>query len=268
MPAPYTRHENFPSRFVQSRHVDVWLPDDYEEKADKNFSVLYMHDGQNLFDPQATPYGCWGVIPAIHKLSKDKKKIKDTIVVGIWNTEKRLDEYLPHKPFLTTRGQKALKRISYLQGEVLSDQYLEFIVEELKPFIDSTYRTHSGPEHTFIMGSSMGGLISLYAICEYPHVFSGAGCISTHWPIIRTLYRDYLKNNLPDPKTHKIYFDFGTKGLDAKYEPHQNRIDKVMETAGYTHWRNWITQKFDGADHNETSWRERIHIPLQFLLEK
>jgi predicted alpha/beta superfamily hydrolase len=180
-----------------------------------------------------------------------------------------LDEYLPNKPFRTSRGETALDKIKpHLKGEVLSDLYLQFLVTELKPFIDQSYRTLSGQENTYIMGSSMGGLISLYALCEYPDVFYGAGCLSTHWPIIRTLFRDYLQENIPDPSTHKIYFDFGTVGLDKEYEPHQKRIDAVMENAGYTFGENWLTQKFESAEHNEAAWRERIHIPLQFLLKK
>ena len=187
--------------------------------------------------------------------------------MGVWKTEIRWDEYLPLKPFLVKRGEKALARINAeLENGVVSDQYLKFLVEELKPFIDKTYRTRPDVENTFIMGSSMGGLISLYAICEYPQIFGGAGCVSTHWPAVKTLMRDYLKKQLPDPATHKIYFDYGTEHLDAKYEPHQKRVDAVMAAKGYAQGKNWITRKFEGATHNEASWQARIHIPLTFLL--
>ncbi|MDW8466083.1 MAG: alpha/beta hydrolase-fold protein [Chloroherpetonaceae bacterium] len=149
-----------------------------------------------------------------------------------------------------------------------SDNYLRFLVEELKPFIDSTYRTRPEQSHTFIMGSSMGGLISLYAICEYPHIFGGAACLSTHFPAADGAVIEYMKSHLPDPATHKIYFDYGTETLDAQYEPYQQRADAVMRQRGFIEGKNWITRKFPGDEHSERAWRKRVHIPLLFLLGK
>ena len=133
---------------------------------------------------------------------------------------------------------------------------------------------HKNKKHTFIAGSSMGGLISLYAICEYPKVFGGAACLSTHWPGV--FYTDknpipeqffkYLKKKLPNPNNHKIYFDFGTATLDAMYEPYQIEVDKIMKQKGYTS-KSWITKKFEGEDHSEVAWAKRLHIPLVFLLK-
>ena len=114
----------------------------------------------------------------------------------------------------------------------------------------------------------MGGLISCYAISEYPKVFGGAGCISTHFPAGEGVVIDYFKENLPSPKNHKIYFDYGTEALDAQYEPYQKKMDLVMKKRGWTRGKNWITRKFQGADHSERAWRKRIHIPLEFLLGK
>ena len=99
----------------------------------------------------------------------------------------------------------------WVSTDICSDHYLRFIVEELKPYVDAHYRTLPDQHNTFIMGSSMGGLISLYAMCEYPHVFGGAGCVSTHFPIGRGIALKYMQDNLPDPKTHKFYFDYGTR---------------------------------------------------------
>jgi enterochelin esterase-like enzyme len=125
----------------------------------------------------------------------------------------------------------------------------------------------------------MGGLISLYAICEYPTVFGGAACLSAHTPMIKSellvavadsdvasKFRDYLKINLPDPKNHKIYFDYGDKTLDAYYKPFQEKIDLIMTEKGFTD-KNWITQFFPGDDHSEKSWSKRLSIPLIFLLK-
>ena len=119
---------------------------------------------------------------------------------------------------------------------------------------------------TLVMGSSMGGLISLYAISEYPQVFGGAGCVSTHWPIGGYELVDEMAQILPDPATHRLYFDFGTETLDSTYEPFQHRMDDRLREAGYVEGVNWVTYKFEGAEHSERSWRERVHIPLEFLL--
>jgi len=139
-------------------------------------------------------------------------------------------------------------------------------VEELKPFIDANFRTLPGQGHTFIMGSSMGGLLALYALEQYPELFAGAGCMSTHWPVGGDLLVDYLGEHLPDPTTHKLYFDYGTKTMDAEYEPYQQRMDTFLQAAGYQAEKNWITRKFGGAEHSEVAWRARVHIPLLFLL--
>jgi predicted alpha/beta superfamily hydrolase len=149
---------------------------------------------------------------------------------------------------------------------VISDAYLKFLVTELKPFVDRTYRTRTGPADTFIMGSSMGGLISCYAVAEYPQVFGGAGCVSTHWPLVDGAMVDYLGRTMPDPKTHRFYFDHGTVTLDAMYGPYQKRADAVMRSAGYTDGVNLMTRAIEGAEHNETAWRVRMGEALAFLI--
>jgi len=156
-----------------------------------------------------------------------------------------------------------------------SDDYLKFIVKELKPYIDRTYATHSDRQNTFIAGSSMGGLISLYALCEYPKIFGGAACISTHWvgtfspennPVPQA-FLSYLDAKLPDPNNPKLYFDCGDQALDALYPEIQAKVDALMKSKGYSD-RNWLTRYFPGEDHSEKAWKKRLHIPLEFLLGK
>ena len=149
-----------------------------------------------------------------------------------------------------------------------SDEYLKFIVTELKPFIDANYATAANLSNTFIIGSSMGGLISLYAASEYPEVFGGAGCVSTHFPLGEGVILEYMKKHLPSPKNHKIYFDYGTETLDAQYEPYQTEADKIMKKKGYKKDKNWITRKFPGEEHSEKSWRKRVDVPITFFLGK
>jgi predicted alpha/beta superfamily hydrolase len=118
------------------------------------------------------------------------------------------------------------------------------------------------------MGSSMGGLISAYAMSEYPEIYGGAGCVSTHWPAGDGIVIDYLKAHLPDARTHRFYFDYGTETLDANYEPYQRKMDEVMRNAGYKEGKNWVTKKFVGAEHAERAWSQRVDVPLTFLLHK
>jgi len=270
-------YENFESDFVDPRNVDVWLPAGYDDNVRKNYPVIYVHDGQNLFIPEIS-YGGeeWGIDEAITKLSEDRK-IPEAIVVGIWNTEKRYQEYMPQKPY-NDLGRKPQGQLREAQGgNPVSDNYLKFIIEEVKPFVDSAYRTKPGREETYVMGSSMGGLISMYAVCEYPGVFRGAACLSIHWighkdieeyHAVSDAFVSYLYESLPDAGGHLFYFDYGTEGLDANYEEHQQKIDQVMKSKGYRKGKDWVTQKYDGHDHNEHYWRKRIDVPLMFLLGK
>lgn len=265
---------NFKSEFVKPRNVDVWLPNGYSEK--KKYSVIYMHDGQMLFDSTTTwNKQDWGVDDTMGALLKSGK-IRETIVVGIWNNERRHSEYFPQKPFEMLEKDfrdSLLHQTELFVVAVQSDKYLEFLVKELKPFIDKHYSTKKEKDETFIAGSSMGGLISMYAICEYPEVFGGAACLSTHWlgtfetdnNPVPAKFINYMKHNLPNPESHKIYFDFGTETLDEYYEPFQNEADKVMQARGFDK-TNWITEKFPGQEHSENAWKSRLHIPLQFLL--
>ncbi len=268
-PGKLLRYENFPSGLVPPRHVDLWLPPGYAASAASRYPVIYMHDGQNLFLPGSSYAGVpWSVDLALVRLM-DEGKIPGAIVVGLWNIgANRWGEYLPQKPAERPEGREFAARFrDRLPGLVSSEAYLKFLVNELKPFIDATFRTLPGQPHTFVMGSSMGGLISLYALTEYPQVFGGAGCVSTHWVAGGNLLVDYFASALPKPGKHKIYFDYGTETADAAYEPFQIRMDEKMRAAGYTFGVDWLTRKFEGAEHSERSWRERVLLPLAFLLE-
>ena len=263
------RFEKFHSQYVQPRNIDVWLPENYN--PNQKYAVLYMHDGQMLFDTAITwNHQAWKVDETVTKLLK-QGRIKDCIVVGIWNNgDNRHAEYFPQKALAyLPDGFKEEVVNDDLKRKPLADNYLLFITTELKPFIDSTFSTKTDSANTFIAGSSMGGLISLYAICEYPHVFGGAICMSTHW-VGSTNHQNYrafshafcayLAGHLPDGMSHKIYFDHGDKTLDSLYWPYQMAIDKVMEASGYN-FNNWM-----GDDHSENSWGPRLGGPLKFML--
>jgi len=261
------RHADVPSRYIAPRHVDVWRPPEDRMDSATRYPVIYMQDGQNLFDPALSFIGVdWGIDEAMMRLIREQR-CSGAIVVGIWNSPLRFQEYMPQKPLTSSQGQRILSRfIEQSGGNPFSDRYLRFLVEELKPLIDAHYPTLPDPAHTWIMGSSMGGLISLYALTEYPDVFGGAGCLSTHWPIGEEVLVDALGAALPPADRHRLYFDFGTETLDADYEPWQQRMNEWLRAAGYQEGQDWLTRKFEGAEHSERAWRERVDLPLGFLL--
>jgi predicted alpha/beta superfamily hydrolase len=266
-PAPrVVKHDAFPSQHVAARRVDVWLPPGYDAAAADRYPVVYMHDGQNLFDPAASYGGVpWSVDQAMLRLLA-RGEARPAIIVGVWNSPARFEEYMPRKAVAAAQFRAYPTMPMMPADSIKSDAYLKFLVGELKPFVDRTYRTRPEREHTFVMGSSMGGLISAYAVCEYPEVFGGAGCVSIHWPAGDGAMVDYLAKNLPAPGVHKFYFDHGTETVDALYEPWQRRADAVLRAAGYTPGPLWLTRKFPGTEHNEKAWRERVDLPLRFLL--
>ena len=275
-------YEKFKSDFVAARNIDVWLPDGYSEN--EKYAVLYMHDGQMLFDAQTTwNKQEWKADEVAAKLMAEATT-QQFIIVGIESIASlRHTDYFPQKPFESLPQQTidSLYAIGAkltppkFANKVNSDNYLKFIVTELKPFIDKNFSVKTDRENTFIAGSSMGGLISMYAICEYPEIFGGAACLSTHWPgvfsvennPIPSAFLDYMKTHLPSPKNHKIYFDYGDQTLDALYAPFQKRADVIMREKGFTA-KNWETRFFPGDDHSETSWAKRLDIPFAFLLSK
>lgn len=273
------RLADVPSRWVAPRHVDVWLPSDYS--PGKRYQVLYMHDGQNLFDGRFAFGGkSWQPQAAVDRLVK-AGRIADTIIVGIWNAGiERYAEYYPEKflPF----APEAVRR-EYVEqasnGRSKADAYLRFIVEELKPAIDRRYAVKTGPESTAIVGSSMGGLISIYALCEYPQVFGAAAGLSTHWVGKPTAWgrerarnaalplaaMSYLQQHLPPAGRHRVYTDRGDDGLDSLYAPAHLMVAEVLRERGYTS-ADAMTPLLPGTGHNEAYWAARLDSVLQFLM--
>lgn len=223
------------------RNIIIWLPPGYKRIRNilKKYPVLYMHDGQNLMDPQTAFAGKdWRVDETIVKLCGEKK-MKEIIVVGIYNTPDRIEEY--------GNAEK-------------SELYLKFIVDELKPFIDTNYRTLSGREDTAIMGSSLGGLVSFIAGWKYYDVFSMAGCLSS------SFYYDNervfeMVNPAGRPKSKvKFYIDHGEDGLIRG----QKMFCRLTEL-GYVIGKDIDYYYSPGAEHNEPAWAHRLERPLLFF---
>ena len=269
------RIENFQSKFVDARNVDVWLPDGYD--TTKKYNVVYMHDGQMLFDSTQTwNKKEWGADETFSRLIREGK-IERCIVVAVWNNgANRISEYFPNKIF-SQLDEKTRTKISekYCNGKSANgDNYLKFLVTELKPYIDANFSTFSEKDHTFMMGSSIGGLISIYAISEYPDIFYGVACLSTAWLSsiepnyeIPTTTFEYLKHNLASPFGHKIYFDYGTGESDKTYEMTQSFIDLIAKGKGFEEY-NYMSKVYDKDEHNEIAWSKRLHFPIEFLMGK
>ncbi len=270
----------FPSRHVAPRKVIVWLPEAYDRRRSARFPVIYMHDGQNILDGKTAFAGEWGVDEAIARMAA-RGDLRYTIVVGMVNTPARYREYFPQKIAAHLPEAYRAAVLAMAGGPLLGDAYLRFIVEELKPAIDRKFRTLAGPADTSVMGSSMGGLISLYAIGEYPQVFGQAACLSIHLPMaapmaphnrppegpqaVAAAFRAWLSTSRFDPKRNRVYLDHGTAGLDASYPPFAEAIDAMLPTIGWVRGQTYELRSFTGTDHNERAWRERIDIPLGFL---
>ncbi|MDE6556303.1 MAG: esterase family protein, partial [Duncaniella sp.] len=193
--------------------IDVWLPDDYSPA--QHYPVLYMHDGQNLFDASTTwNHQSWEMDVTPCRMIR-QGEIRPLIIVGIHSDpEKRVSQLMPQQAVKDAGLEDLMAEVKLKGQPVLGDQYASFVVNTLKPLIDSRYSTLPDRDNTSVMGSSMGGLMSLYLICQYPDVFGSAGCLSTHWYgtlDAGTRFGDamikYVETTLPDPDTHRIYFD-------------------------------------------------------------
>ena len=235
-------HKEFYSAILDNkRDVVVWMPFGYDSSKNKNkkYPVLYMHDGQNILDPKTAYVGKdWRVDETITRLIK-QKKIKEIIVVGIYNTPDRLDEYS-----WSEKGQK----------------YLQFLSKELKPVIDATYRTLPEKENTAIIGSSMGGLISFYAAWHHPDVFSMAGCMSSSF----YYNNDRSIKQVEDykgPKKHiRFYIDHGEDG-----NVRGQRMFVELSKKGFVIGQDIDYYYVPGAEHNEKEWAARLERPLIFF---
>jgi hypothetical protein len=267
---------------LQPRAVYVWKASNY--KANQPHNVLYMHDGQMLFDGLGTwNKKEWRVDETLDSLLR-RNLIKPCIVVGICNVNVyRYGDYFPQDVFekLPKDVQDSLKAFQNTKACVSND-YLKCIVEQLKPQIEKHYKT-SG--NNAIGGASMGGLISWYAAVKYPDVFKSALCMSTHWPggnpmkvdtIVFTGFKQYLQQNLKplafidsssELKGQRFYFDCGTATLDAYYPPLQKQIDKVFYNANYDLMHYWSVYD-EGAEHDEVAWAKRFALAMMYLWPK
>ena len=234
------------------RDIIVWLPPDYSKDTTKRYPVLYMQDGQNLFDPATSAFGIdWQLDETADSLIR-QGRIKPIIIVGITNTLWRKSEYAENDT---------------------GSAYMKFVVEKVKPLIDSTYRTLTDPANTAVGGSSLGGLISFMLAWNYPYIFSMAMCMSPALKIYNFNYVDNVKNYIGPRKNIRFYFDYGVASRDSLLIPGVKAMRRVLENKGYNKRGNgYIVRDTDimlfvdlHGEHNESSWAARVWRPLLFF---
>lgn len=268
------------SKYIAPTKVVIWLPPGYDTTKQR-YGVVYMHDGQNLFDPKRSNFNkVWAADKSALRLIA-AGKVKPFIIVGIDQPgEDRGRQYFPR--VMADLVSPAIQAKLKAQGNgkpIISDEYLKFLVKELKPRVDRDYRTKADRKHTSIAGSSMGGLISLYAITRYPKVFGTAGAVSTHLPLadpnwtdaersdIFAAWRTYVVKELGKPAGRRIWFDHGTATLDAFYRPYQENLDAALVANGWRKGRDFSSRVYEGAPHEENAWAARMDDIFGWMLQ-
>jgi len=250
-PSILRKHDAFHSRFLPAaRDLIVYLPPGYDSQPERRFPVLYLQDGQNIFDPATSYVGvAWGVRETADRLIFESK-IRPLVIVGIYNTGKqRVREYTPSRaPKLGGGG---------------ANRYARMLLTEIKPFIESQYGILHGPANTGIGGSSLGGLLTLYLALRYSNVFGKVAALSpsvwwNHCWIVNYASRLH-------PKSHpRIWLDVGTQE-GASTASNTRRMRDVLYQKGWHDGRDLRYREFEGAQHNETAWARRVAPFLQFL---
>jgi len=238
-------HRKFKAtKLENTRDVAVLLPKSYKSALQKRYPVLYMHDGQNCFDPTTSFIGVdWQIDETVDTLSA-KAIIEEIIVVAVYNTPDRMQEYSD-----TPSGHN----------------YMDFLINDLKPFIDKNYRTLPDKNNTAIMGSSMGGLISFLCIAYHSDVFGKAACLSTTLSSRSDKLFELAQQFTPEPGSARIYFDAGDEAKRESYKSAFDSLETILLSKGFQKDINLQFRIFEGDDHSERSWAKRVHIPLTFL---
>ncbi len=253
------RHPDFAAaKLGNSRDVLVYLPPGYEDEPDRRYPVLYMHDGQNLFDAATSFIGVeWSVDENVTRMV-EMGQIRPLIVVGIENTSDRAFEYTPAPDRSRGGGGAGL--------------YADFVLNDLKPFIDQTYRTLPDRENTGVAGSSLGGIVSLYLAWAHPEVFSRVAALSTSYGWADGHILNYVAERNPPPGV-RVWIDVGTAedrsdrdgdGVPDIIQLHRRMRDIMMEK-GLSIPGQLKYVEDEGAVHNERAWSARLPRALQFL---
>jgi predicted alpha/beta superfamily hydrolase len=250
-PGKLCKHEQFHSHFLRNqRDLIVYTPPDYDQQPDRCFPVLYLHDGQNLFDGATSyiPGQDWHVGPTADQCICEGA-VQPLIIVGMYNTKARIREYTPtHVPKL---------------GGGRADRYARFLIEEVKPFVDLKYRTLAGAEHTGIGGSSLGGLVSLYLGLKHSNLFGRIAALSPSVWWNQLVIHRFVESMHIEPRP-SIWLDIGTREGPRIVQDVEQFRDVLLQR-GWRLEHDLHYERIEGAEHNEAAWAKRVGPFLRFL---
>ncbi len=258
--------------------LTIWLPPGYDGGT-RRYPVLYMHDGHNLFDPAKSNFNkVWRADKAMLAVAH-RTRTEPHIIVGIWapGTD-RYRQYLPRPIYDAASPALRAQMDKLAGGPIISDAYLRWMTDELKPWVDTQFRTKTDAANTAIAGSSMGGLMSCYAFMARPDIFGQAACVSSHWPSVdprevgptnpelQALLTNWFRQALGAPGHRRLWMDHGTATLDAFYAPYQAMVDAQVSANGWQKDRDFESRVYHGAEHDEDAWAARLPEILGWLL--
>ncbi|MEK6648872.1 MAG: alpha/beta hydrolase-fold protein [Actinomycetota bacterium] len=249
------------------RIVDYWSP------QTPTHHLLIAHDGQNVFDRRtATHRSTWQMAQSAIRVS-ERLGITPPAIIGVFHSSSdknplgRILDLAPQDPYQNGIPTPRDMNISIAPEQLQGNRYLEQITDRIAPTISKELGINLAEANTAIIGSSMGGLASLYALGKRPDFFGTCLALSTHWPVGGNALVDALINALPVPGTHKIWMSYGTKGHDASYGPFQKYADQKMLEAGWRKNHDFTARQFEKSGHNEKSWAKYLDQPMRFWLE-
>lgn len=244
------------------RTVDFWAPEGGSDH------VLIAHDGQNIFDRKtATFLYTWKLAQTSARIAKENG-LKAPLIIGVFHSSSKKDPHgrakdlCPEDPF--RGGMQPSNYPTITVDELRGNAYLSQIFDEIVPRIASATDTHVAPERTAMIGSSMGGLATLYAAIRHHDRFHTALALSPHWVLAGDPLVDWMIPQLPNKDHFKVWMSRGTKGLDALYEPFQEKADRMMVDVGWG--SRYLSKVFHRTTHNERSWASYVDEPLRFWL--
>ncbi|KAA0238663.1 MAG: histidine kinase [Chlorobiota bacterium] len=237
-------HRNFSGSGIKARDIVVWLPPEYSSESDRRYPVLYMHDGQNIVDPSTSSFQVdWQIDEAADSLIK-QKLIEPLIIVGIYNTPQRNNEYSENDTGYA---------------------YMNFIVDSLKPFIDRNYRTKPDRQNTANGGGSLGGLISFILAWQYSEIFSKAFCFSPAFKIDRYNFVDNVLSYSGKKKEINLFICNGDDELDTRLQTGVDEMLNALTKNGYKERTDFYYVKAKSSQHGERDWSKNIPRALIYL---
>ena len=288
-PAQLISWPKMTSQYVAPHDVLIWLPHNYETRT-KPLASLYVMDGQNGFSPSPYSGSDWGLAQTIPRLVAEGK-IKDMIIIAISSGADRNAEYMPQKivSVLPETYQDKARHFNATAPQTkypISDAFLHFLITELKPKIETSFKVSTLPQDTAIIGASMGAEIALYAHGEYPDHFGASASLSMPWVvfdlakdkgeieanarILAAAYGAWL-GSCPlslskDQSPHRLYMDQGTVGLDEQFTPYLDAMRPILAQTGWHDGRDLEIEIIAGGQHSEKDWKARLGPIMGFIL--